>query len=154
WEVGTGKALRPPEAQEQRVASVVFSPDGKALAISANTQVRLVDWARGKELRRWKVQTAGALAVAPDGKTRAGGSNRTVHLWDRATGKQTQPFSCFQWIESLAISPDGKTLAAGSGSLFHRLHPLDGEGGGTVHLWDLTTGKRLGPAEAHQDVAT
>jgi RNA polymerase sigma factor (sigma-70 family) len=154
WEVSTGKALRPPEAQPQRVGAAVFSPDGKALALSSNHQVRVLDWARGKELRQWKVGVAGALAFAPDGKTLAAGDNRTIHIWDLATGKETHTFSCFQWIESLAISSDGKTLAVCSGSFFHRLHPLDGEGGGTIHLWDLTTGKRLGPQDAHQDVAT
>jgi WD40 repeat protein len=150
-EIATGKERAPPIKMDWCHA-VVFAPDGRSLAISADRGVRLLDWPSGKELRHWEGHS-GALAFSRDGKTLAVGSNQTVYLWSTATGEKLRPFSSFQWVESIAFSPDGKTLAVGTGSYMHRLHPTDDQCGGVIHLWDTTTGQRLGPKDAHQDVA-
>jgi WD40 repeat protein len=151
WEVATGKERRPAEALGW-FQSAVFAPDGKSLAIAADG-LCLLEWPSGKKLRTWKGHS-GALAFSPDGKTLAVGSNQTVNLWNTATGDKLHSFPCFQWIQSLAFSSDGKTLAVGSGSFMHRLHPVDDQCGGVIHLWDTATGQRKGPQEAHQDVVT
>jgi WD40 repeat protein len=152
-EMATGQPRRTPETAH-RFSSAVFAPDGKSLAISAGSDgVRLLLWPSCKLLHLWK-EYSGALAFSADSKRLAVGSDQTVHLWDTATGAKLHTFPSFQSIQALAFSPDGKALAVASGSYMHRLHPLDDHCGGVIHLWDTTTGKRLGPPDAHQDITT
>jgi RNA polymerase sigma factor (sigma-70 family) len=151
FDIATGKALPLPAGGADRVRSAAFAPDGKTLAFCNAGRVRLVEVATGKQTREWKMETSGYLAFSHDGKRLAAGSEKTIHLWDVGTGKEIRSFRCFQWIQSIAFSADGKRLAAGTGSHFHRYHPVDDEGGGPVHVWEVETGKRLGPQDAHQD---
>jgi WD40 repeat protein len=150
-EVASGKARRPPEPVDWCHA-IAFAPDGKSVAFSTPKEVRLLDWPSLRELRAWPMH-GGALAFTADGKTLAVSSDRTVLLLNPATGAKVRSFFCYQWVQSLAFSPDGRTLAAGSGSYMHRLHPTEDQCGGVIHLWDVATGQRLGPADAHRDVA-
>src|SRR5262249_35061351 len=116
--------------------------------------VRALAGPTGNARGRWEGDGCGPLAFAPDGNSLAAGMGEAVHVWDLATGREVRTFACFQWIQSVAYSPDGKTLAVGSGSYMHRYHPLDDQCGGTIDLWDVATGERLGPRDAHQGVAT
>jgi WD40 repeat protein len=156
WDLTTGKELRPAEPWRRlgRSLVLVFAPDGKSLAVSDGEQARVLHIATRKEIWHAAVKTIGPLAFTPDGKGLAVGENRTVRLLDLASGQEKRTFDCFQFLEALAFAPDGKTLAAGSGSYMHRLHPQDDECGGTVHVWDVASGRRLGPADTHLDVVT
>jgi WD40 repeat protein len=138
--------------------SVAYSPDGKLLAAGgADNQIRLIDAASGREVRRLAghqprtyqpardpksavdllVGSVGkgnvtAVAFSRDGKTLAsGGWDETVRVWDVDTGKETARLEGHQngMIAAVTIAPDGKHLASRGG--------LDG----TVTLWDLATGK-------------
>jgi WD40 repeat protein len=84
-----------------------------------------------------------ALAFSPDGKTLASGGGSLalsgsgsgeVKLWDVATEKLRRDLTGHkEMVLTLAFSPDGRTLASGSD---------DGkEGGGTLILWDVASGK-------------
>ncbi len=74
----------------------MFGPDGKTLAAGfEDRSLRLLDFATGKELRRWYPDCvlANCLAWSPDGKTLASGAtfDSTIHLWDPQTGKERTP---------------------------------------------------------------
>jgi WD40 repeat protein len=111
---------------------VAFSPDGKRLAMAAQSRggvVVLWEVATGKQL----VKVNGpsdrsflSVAFSPDGKTLAavdiGG---TTVLYDADLGKQKAALRMHPaGILSLAFSLDGKTLASGGRD-------------GAVKLWDV-----------------
>jgi WD40 repeat protein len=81
----------------------------------------------------------GAVAVSADGRRAVSGdSGGTVRVWDLATGKHVAPASQrlrrlfarspTPGILTLSISADGRRA-------------VSGDGGGTVRVWDLATGK-------------
>jgi RNA polymerase sigma factor (sigma-70 family) len=115
-------------------ASVVYSPDGKLLAVTRvapsddQVQVRVWDRASGKEL----YQVPGNVAAfSPDSKTLATGASR-IHLWDAASGKPIRRFGGLALC--LAFSPNGKLLASG-------YSPPGSKG--RVRIWEADTGKEV-----------
>jgi WD40 repeat protein len=139
----------------QRHAGVALSPDGKCVALVADTRgtVQLLDVASGKLLKTLPGTAefgAVALAFSPDGKTLAMGSvDGQAQLWDLDAGKfardlgppppkkrvfaaQNAVFSC-----ALAYSPDGKVLA---GAFRDNAVPTKDV---MIRFWDPATGKEL-----------
>jgi WD40 repeat protein len=97
---------------------LLFSPDGKHLAIGTLHAVHLFDAATGKELRQLAGPNVfgGAAAFAPDGKVLATGTfDGTVRLWDVATGTVLREVAGHDLlVSSVAFSADGKLLASAS----------------------------------------
>ena len=113
----------------QILGNVIFSPDGRYLAVGTSLGVELRDTGTMELVRFFSRHTSwvNSVAFSPDGKILASGSDdETIKLWDVATGRELRTLSGHTgWVESVAFSPDGKVLASGSGD-------------GTVLLWDLS----------------
>jgi WD40 repeat protein/beta-lactamase regulating signal transducer with metallopeptidase domain len=150
-EPDTGKEIRQIKVPDG-VASLVFSPDGKALAVRGRSQqVRLWETETGKELYQLGEDTLARLgggvvfalvasfgpetrnlAFSPDGKQIATASGSTVRLWDAATGKELPLTDGHQGaLAAVALSADGKTVVSWGADR-------------TVRRWEAATGKALG----------
>jgi WD40 repeat protein len=138
--------------QKLRLRELVLSPDGKRVAGlgSDDRDIFLIAWdlARGQELRRFRLPayTSSGVAFSADGRTLitnhtsvGGQSKTTFSFWELTTGKQRRNLDY-----ELGAIP---TLPA---VLFHdRLAAMiDRE---TVTLIDLSTGKKLGRLQGHDD---
>jgi len=145
-----GARLRMVLAPAHNVTAVAFSADGKTiLTASQNQEVRLWDAATGKPIGEpirdnWCCHQ-NSEAFSPDGTMFAVGSSDqgvTAVLWDTATGKPIRPlrlrpedlskYGHNAHARKTAFSADGKTL-------------LTGCFGESVQLWDVATGKSIGP---------
>ncbi|HEY7307784.1 MAG TPA: WD40 repeat domain-containing protein [Gemmataceae bacterium] len=85
WDLTTGEEL--PHFRDRRLGfdSVVFSPDGRALATADYGGIHLWEVATGRERRRFEGHrgTAYCLAFSSDGRLLAsGGSDHTAVVWD------------------------------------------------------------------------
>jgi len=180
YEIASGKLLRtldagpaPPQAQGGFPGGMIapfhqkllYSADGKALAFQAGPGATIVvrDTATGNEfgsLAPVKGSQAMQRAFAPDRRCLAlEMSDGTVTLYELASGQPRRiygtkrpppppinydPFGGLlidQSGVSVAIAPDLKLLA------------LSGTGG-TVHLWDVVTGKELAAFKGHTTTVT
>ena len=148
WDMSTGTrkfpVLNNPNVFLSRIGTtaiqnVLFSPDGRTLAISEFNSVMLFDAATGTLLHSidghvGRPQDVESMAFNPDSSRLATGSvhdsfgKGELFLWDVATGQQKTNFTKHVGnVYSLSFSPDGKMLAAG----------IDD----TVHLMDAATGE-------------
>ncbi len=148
WDISTGTrkypVLNSPNVFLSRIGStaiknVLFSPDGRTLAISEFNTVMLFDAATGRLLHTIKghvgrPQGVESLAFSPDSSLLATGSVHNSHgkgelfLWDVATGQQKTNFTQHEGnVYSLSFSPNGKTLAAGIDDTMHLMDAATGE---------------------------
>jgi RNA polymerase sigma factor (sigma-70 family) len=141
-DLNTGKKLRTigdfkSEAWDLGVSAIMFSPNGKILALGDLNRVCLYDTATGKRLGTLedKMGQVMGLAFTPDGKRliACGGYLVKASQWEVATGKLLSTIR-LQALEdadiykvSMAVAPDGKTIAFGVGS--------------GVQFWDVATGR-------------
>jgi WD40 repeat protein len=175
WDTATGKQKfqRPFEG----LRSVVFSPDGKRLAVGQPGSIkRLVQvWAVGtmqesysfewRKLPHFYTKSSIVyacacnlgLAFSPDGKLIAScgtiahqkGFSGEVWVWDTATSKQTATLKMrAEVVCTVAFSPDGKLLAAAGGPVHLKdVEPNDPRG--EVCLFEVATGKQKAAFGGH-----
>jgi WD40 repeat protein len=131
WDGKTGEVLNrvPPANSRIYLASWALAPDGKTVATYDDNTIRLWNTANGKPLQKFRDEgvVGKTMTFTPDGKGLLfRGQDSQIHLHEVATGKKVRSFKG----ETFALSMDGKVLAA--------------EAGGTVHLWELASGKEQG----------
>jgi WD40 repeat protein/nucleoside phosphorylase len=122
------------------VSSVVFSPDGAALASGGGDSIiRLWDVQSGKCTATLKGHSGpvSSVAFSPDGATLAsGGGDSIIRLWDVQSGKCTATLEGHSnRVSSVAFSPDGAALASG--------------GSDGIKLWDVQSGRCTAILEGH-----
>jgi WD40 repeat protein len=131
WELATGRPIGSPliagTGTVGWVPWVVFSPDGKTLAVVYPDGTQLWQVATGRPIGSrltGGTRFVGSVAFSPDGTIMAiGGVDGAVQLWDVATHRPIgSPLTGGGGVvESVAFSPDGKTLAVRSGNHATRL---------------------------------
>jgi WD40 repeat protein len=156
WEADSGKEIRQIKGKQAapqqggRIfvignvygssAGLVFSPDGKVLAMDEseikdrklNASVRLVEVETGKDIREIKIEQNGlsGIAFSPDGKILAYGSGTAIHLCSTDGAKEIRQIEGLEGgIAALVFAPDSKTLAT------------KGMRDSTIRLCDVETGK-------------
>ncbi|MGH9447128.1 MAG: c-type cytochrome domain-containing protein [Terriglobia bacterium] len=138
--------IQPRFPEVSPVGSAAFSPDGKKLAIGGYKEIRLLDPATGRLLKKLD-GAAGmvrSVAFSPDGKWLAAGGGLCqrwgeIQLWDTQTDTLVHTMrGDTDCIYSVAFSPSGKLLASGS---YDKL----------IKLWDPASGKELRTLKDHID---
>ena len=119
----------------RRVASIAFSPDGRTLAVSSDSEI--VFWDPNTGEHKATLTEKGAfyhLLFSPDGRTLAAKNESGIYLWNVDTtdiqkSELRHTINGYNSeINSIALSPDGKSLASG----YRRKN---------IKLWDVETGK-------------
>jgi WD40 repeat protein len=142
WDWESGAAPRKADTGMRfHTETLRFAPDGRTLyVLGAGEVARAVDVTTGKMVGRLPTGLGARWVVfSPDGKTYATGYHnlrdsrtRAVTLHDAATGKETRRLPCgSKQAEAGVWSRDGKRFAAVTDY--------------RVWVWDVATGKALGP---------
>src|SRR5262249_38809527 len=116
WNTVTGQGSILVTQREPDFHSLLFSPDGKTLAVGTSNNITLWELATSKPTRlSWDLPQFYCYVFSPDGTTLAAvTSDGTVKLWDLAAVEQVGALQGVRTrILALAFSPDTATLAAG-----------------------------------------
>ncbi len=157
WDVATGVTRGEPIEHAGEVADLVFSPDGKSLAVAASdpfthestadlwdpsTGQKLVDLATKQDSDLY------AVVFTPDGKMVLTAGGAGTQRIDASTGRAIgAPLKQVHETFLVVVSPDSRTIVTGS-------RGLRGETDGEVRVWDATTGKQRGTSSQHDETLT
>ena len=113
------------ETYAKGASNICFSPDGKTLAYSCDSEIRILDVAKGKEVRSWEsghLDSVDSLCISPDGKLLATCDDNTIRFWDFHSGKSIGYFVAnVRNIYALKFRRDGTEIfskESGSGVPF------------------------------------
>ena len=133
WDTGTGQEKRNLDVGKEWATAVAYSPDGKTLALAANS-IRLIDLPTGKDIfkqhgQRSLVTYAGFVL---DGRTALTTCcNQDIHLWNPLTG---QELASFTGVEEWA----GNETSVDKGRFLIATGPND-----TIRIYDLADKKEI-----------
>ena len=117
-----------------QVLKIVWSPEGKSLAVSAGEKIHILDSNDLEDRLEIEMDSwAPGLAYAPDGHSLAAANREGVlRIWDAASGELIQTIQAHQKSASgVAYSPDGSLLATAGYDAMAR-------------LWALPSGEKRG----------
>jgi WD40 repeat protein len=116
------------EGQTERHCPVVFTPDGKGLAVGEGDTIRIWDLASGAIVRRFACDAAvnGEFAFSPDGRLVAtGGPDHAIWIWNTASAEMLARLRGHRGpVHRLGFSSDSKALVSASAD-------------GTAVVWDV-----------------
>jgi WD40 repeat protein/serine/threonine protein kinase len=132
WHAVDGRAGDVLKEHAVGVHSVAFSADGRWLASGdARGQVCVRDLPAGTNvLLPRHTDVVNDLAFGPGGRLASASRDKTVKVWDPATADAPLTLRHFAEVLAVTFSPDGKLLASG-------------DMGGSLKVWDVTTGKQI-----------
>ncbi|HKX33150.1 MAG TPA: protein kinase, partial [Blastocatellia bacterium] len=139
WDAATGRLLTTIRRPQYSFQRVVFSPDGRSIAVTGRFQDReavaeLRDAGTGRILAtlRGHHKEVSSTAFSPDGRTLAtGGEDHLIKLWDAATGRERLTIEGHHGeVITVDFSPDGNRLVSAG---------LDSR----ARVWDVKTGAQL-----------
>jgi WD40 repeat protein len=141
WDLPGGR-LRHSFTAHDTSQVVVFSPDGRTLAVAAaddsGTEIGLWEPVTGRKLRTFTVPDGAVrgMAFSPDGRTVAAASPAAVRVWDVATGRTRHSFTSHSDPQAVSFGSDGRSVAAVGLN-------------GLVRVWDATTGRTRTTHDSH-----
>ena len=146
WNAETGSNIWKKEREVGRVTSLKVSPNGKMIALSAGSKIRLFRSENGEELefnntgghRGWIRN----LCFNHSGNTLASvGDDKSIILWDMDTRKfKKQIFGHTSSVYAIDFSKDDRKIVTGSNDM-------------TIRQWDTASGKQIGtPITGHKNV--
>jgi WD40 repeat protein len=154
FDAATGRVVRRIRAEARD--GLAFTPDGRSIACVGDGQLpQLWDTTTGKLLRQFDAPESKVccIALSADGRTLASGDEGTanqsvLYAWDVDTGQRLARFKPLHNSQvHVALSPDGKVLASWGYQLKHLPQGetvQEPEGGRTIQLWHILTGKEIG----------
>ncbi len=122
WDVATGIQLRVLRGAKGFVSDVTFSTDGRRLAASSGTDLKVWDVATGAEVNTFTSQShMMQISLNDDGTQLVSGSDngdeaQTIKIWDVATGTELKSVRGKELFSPIinSFSPDQKTLLRGN----------------------------------------
>jgi WD40 repeat protein len=155
WDLTSGTEVFPFGDSPPRASRAVLSLNGELLAALELEQppvVTLWDIRKGKKIRTIdsgvaaRAWTVRSLAFSPNGQLLAYPSETGVRVWDFVAGK-----------ERYALDPGAKTAAgcvtfSADGKLLATADlPMLNAKAASIYLWDMTTGKKVGVLQGHEE---
>jgi len=122
------------------VSSLAMHPDGRWLASSSGSLIKVWDMGSGREVAELSGHTQEVTSVAwsPDGtKLASCGLDCNVILWEANRFHRVRTFNCRNYVFEVQWSPDGTQLATAQ-TVEAEPRNVDG-----VIIWDAASGKEL-----------
>jgi WD40 repeat protein len=140
WDMASGTASGKSLPHPAGVQAVAFSRDGKMFATGCRDgAVRLWDASTGRSVGKpmrpeegGRQQPVLSVAFSGDGHTLFAAAGRSVCSWDVGSAATGATFLHTASVTAVAVSPEGR-------------HLLTGSADHTAQLWEVATGRRLGP---------
>jgi WD40 repeat protein len=136
WDPRTRRVTNSIRVAPQLCFKVVFSPDGRRLAVACDdNSARVLDAANFEKVLtlRGHTREVHSVAFSKDGHRLATSSmDSTIKIWDPESGKEALTLSGHtgNWVQGAAFSPDGQRVAFGG---------IDG----TLRVHDAANGQKL-----------
>jgi WD40 repeat protein/tRNA A-37 threonylcarbamoyl transferase component Bud32 len=151
WDAATGKLLRQIPKNLFSYDIDVFSPDGKTLLSGSSDSLEFLEASTGKPIGQAVRNLARRTPVtfSPDGtRVLMVDADQILRLWDVATGRPVaRPVKLRDPISMAVFSPDGKAVLTESAPKVGFAGSVDAT---AAQLWDVESGKPLGPALQHR----